>query len=302
MKKPDRTGLLNTIPQHRQPSTTGTQPKSLSITSLGTAPISYPQSLRDRLISPEMGEVVMREATTDQCPHQSSLAKLLPHATGTSSAATAPPKRKGKGRSKPNDDLPTNTPPLSADADTWVHFMHPWQLGQMWVEDDWVWNQVFPGALWGSPIDGHEVDPLPLHIRAVRSFLIVQRLMPQSQFNMGWNPWRRMAAQLFGIVGQYCSMISWAGSVPGGTATWFGASDGSCHDHDISPQPSHTYSCLLAAQTPPEQSLTKPEPTPGLPDPSTAFPEPSAAFPKGCCTDVCLVSIPEAVNTIPEHI
>ena len=75
-----------------------------------------------------------------------------------------------------------------------------------------------------------------------------------------------------------------------------------CHDHDIPPQPSHTYSCLLTVQTPPEQSLTKPEPIPGLPDPSTAFPNPSAAFPKGCCTDICLVSIPEAVNTIPEHI
>ena len=69
----------------------------------------------------------------------------------------------------------------------------------------------------------------------------------------------------------------------------------SCHDHDIPPQPSHTHSCLLAVQTPPKQSLTKPEPIPGLPNPSTAFP-------KGCCTDVCLVSIPEAVNTISEHI
>ena len=71
-----------------------------------------------------------------------------------------------------------------------------------------------------------------------------------------------------------------------------------CHDRDIPPQPSHTYSCLLAVQIPPEQSLTKPEPIPGLPDPSTAFSNPSAAFPKGCCTNVCLVSIPEAVNTI----
>ena len=75
-----------------------------------------------------------------------------------------------------------------------------------------------------------------------------------------------------------------------------------CHDRDIPPQPSHTYLCLLAVQTPPEQSLTKPEPTPGLPNPSIAFLNPSAAFPKGCCTNVCLVSIPEAVNTIPEHI
>ena len=77
---------------------------------------------------------------------------------------------------------------------------------------------------------------------------------------------------------------------------------GQCHNHDIPPQASHTYSCLLAVQTPPKQSLTKPEPIPGLPDPSTAFPNPSAAFLKGCCTNVCLVSIPEAVNTIPKHI
>ena len=75
-----------------------------------------------------------------------------------------------------------------------------------------------------------------------------------------------------------------------------------CHDRDIPPQPSHIYSCPLAVQTSPEHSLTKPEPIPGLPDPSLAFPNSSAAFPKGCCTDVCLVSIPEAVNTIPEHI
>ena len=75
-----------------------------------------------------------------------------------------------------------------------------------------------------------------------------------------------------------------------------------CHNRDIPPQPSHTYLCLLAVQTPPEQSLTKPEPIPGLPNPSTAFPNPSAAFPKGCCTDICLVSIPKAVNTIPKHV
>ena len=76
----------------------------------------------------------------------------------------------------------------------------------------------------------------------------------------------------------------------------------SCHDRDIPSQPSHVYSCLLAVQTPPEQSLTKPEPSPGRPEPSTACPNPAAAFPKGCGTDDCLVSIPEAVNTIPEHI
>ena len=53
-----------------------------------------------------------------------------------------------------------------------------------------------------------------------------------------------------------------------------------CHDRDIPPQPSHTCSCLLTVQTPPEHSLTKPEPIPGLPDPPIAFPNSSAAFPK----------------------
>ena len=69
----------------------------------------------------------------------------------------------------------------------------------------------------------------------------------------------------------------------------------SCHHRDIPPQPSHTYPCLLAVQTPPEQSLTKPKPIPGLSNPSTAFLNPSAAFPKGCCTNICLVSIPEGM-------
>ena len=100
----------NLLPQHGQPSMMGTQPERSSITSPGTAPTSYPQSLRDRLILPEPGEVVMREAATDQCPCQLSLAKLLPRTMGTpSSAATAPPKRKGKGRSKPNNNLPPDT-------------------------------------------------------------------------------------------------------------------------------------------------------------------------------------------------
>ena len=104
-----------------------------------------------------------------------------------------------------------------------------------------------------------------------------------------------------------CNTISNVNKVTN-TRTWFNSLSvivafcNDCHDRDIPPQPSHTYPCLLAVQTPPEQSLTKPEPIPGLPDPSTAFPNSSAAFPKGCCTDVCLVSIPEAVNIIPEHI
>ena len=40
-----------------------------------------------------------------------------------------------------------------------------------------------------------------------------------------------MAAWLFGVVGRYRSLISWAGlaPVPGGTAAWFGASDSSTY-------------------------------------------------------------------------
>ena len=55
--------------------------------------------------------------------------------------------------------------------------------------------------------------------------------MPQSQFNMGRNTWRCVAAQLFGVAGRYRLMISWAGSapVPGGNAAWFGASDSSAY-------------------------------------------------------------------------
>ena len=164
-------------------------------------PTSYPESLRDRLISPEPGEVVTQEAVIDQCPRHSPTAKLLPRAMVPSSAATTPTKRKGKGKSKPNDDLPPDVPPLSADADTWAHFMHQWQLGLMQVTDNRAWNRVFPGALQRGPINGREVDLLPPHIRAVCGFLIVQRVMPQSQFNMGQNAWRCMAAQLFGVAG-----------------------------------------------------------------------------------------------------
>ena len=37
-----------------------------------------------------------------------------------------------------------------------------------------------------------------------------------------------MAAQLFGVMRQHHSLISWAGSapMPGGTASWFDAADG----------------------------------------------------------------------------
>ena len=116
----------NLLSQHGQLLTMGTQSEKSSITSLGTALISYPQSLRDRLVSPEPGEVVTQEAVIDQCPRHSPMAKPLPCAMVLSSAATASTKRKGKGKSKPNDDLPPDVPPLSTDTDTWAHFMHQW--------------------------------------------------------------------------------------------------------------------------------------------------------------------------------
>ena len=49
----------------------------------------------------------------------------------------------------------------------------------------------------------------------------------------------------------------------------------------------------------PTRVYSQSRPHPNSPWPN---PNPSQAFPKGCCTDVCLVSIPEAVNTIPKHI
>ena len=94
----------------------------------------------------------------------------------TSSTATLPANRKGKGKSKPNDDLPWDAPPFSADIDTWAQFMHQWQLGLTQVTDDQAWNQVFSGALRRGPIDGRDEDPLPLFTRVVRGFLLVQRM------------------------------------------------------------------------------------------------------------------------------
>ena len=119
----------NSLPQHGQLLTTGTQPKKSSITSSGTAPTSYHQSLRNRLISPEPGEVVTQGVDMDQCHRQLPMASLLPHIMATSSVVTLPAKKKGKGKLKPNDNLPQDVPPLSADIDTWVQFMHQWQLG-----------------------------------------------------------------------------------------------------------------------------------------------------------------------------
>ena len=175
----------NSLPQHGQLLTMGTQPKKFSITSSGTVPTSYPQSLGDQLASPEPGEVITQGVDMDQHYCQLPTASPLPHATATSSVATLPAKKKGKGKSKPNNNLPWDAPPLSADINTWTQFMHQWQLGLTQVMDDQAWNQVFPGALQRGLIDSHNEDPLPPFTRAVCGFLLVQRLMPQSQFNMG---------------------------------------------------------------------------------------------------------------------
>ena len=128
------------LPLHRPLVMTDTPPKRLGLTSSGTAPTPQLPSLRDRLVSPEPGEVVTQEVIIDQCPRHSPKATLLPCAMVTSSVAATPTKRKGKGKSKPNDDLPPDAPPLSANAETWAHFMHLWQLGRTQVTDDRAWN------------------------------------------------------------------------------------------------------------------------------------------------------------------
>ena len=113
-----------------------TLPERSGLTSLGTVPTPQLPSLRDRLVSPEPGEVVTQEVVIDQCPCHLPKAMPLPCATVTSSVAAATTKRKGKSKSKPNNNLPPDVPSLSADAETWTHFMHLWQLGWMQVVDD----------------------------------------------------------------------------------------------------------------------------------------------------------------------
>ena len=147
------------LPPHRPLAMMDTPPERLGLTSSGTAPTPQLPLLRDRLVSPEPGEVGAQEVVINQCPRHSPKAMPLPRAMVTSSAAAAPAKRKGKGKSRPNDDLPPDAPPLSANAETWAHFMHLWQLGWTQVADYRAWNQVFPGTLQRGPINGREVDP-----------------------------------------------------------------------------------------------------------------------------------------------
>ena len=122
----------SSLPQHRLLAMMDTLPERSSLTSSGTVPTPHLPSLRDWLVLPEPGEVAMQEAAIDQCPHHLPTAKLLPHTMVMSSAATIPAKRKGKGKSKPNNDLPPDAPPLSADADTASPLMwspySPWSM------------------------------------------------------------------------------------------------------------------------------------------------------------------------------
>ena len=124
------------LPPHQPLAMMDTPPERSGLTSSGTAPTPQLPSLRDQLISPEPGEVVAQEVVINQCPRHAPKATPLPHATVTSSAAATPTKRKGKSKSKPNDNLPPDAPPLSADTETWAHFMHLWQLGRMQVTDN----------------------------------------------------------------------------------------------------------------------------------------------------------------------
>ena len=78
------------LPQHIPLAMTDTLPKRSGLTSSGTAPTPQLPLLRDQLVLPEPGEVVVQEAVIDQCPRHSPKAMLLPRTTVTSSAATAP--------------------------------------------------------------------------------------------------------------------------------------------------------------------------------------------------------------------
>ena len=151
------------LPLHQPLVMTDTLHERSGLTSSGTVPTPQLPSLRDQLISPEPGEVVAQEVVIDQCPRHSPKATPLPCAMVMSSVVAAPTKRKGKGKSKPNDNLPPDAPPLSANAKTWAHFMHLWQLGRMQVMDNRAWNRVFPGTLRRGPIDSREVELLPPH-------------------------------------------------------------------------------------------------------------------------------------------
>ena len=104
------------------------------------------------------------------------------------------PKRKGKGKSKPSDDFPPDAPHLSDDVSTWVQFIHQWQLGQTHIEDEQVGDHVFLGVLRSGPYNDSDAEPPAPLTWAVRGLLLVQRLMPQLQYNMGRNAWRCMAA------------------------------------------------------------------------------------------------------------
>ena len=90
----------NLLPQHGQLSTTGTQPEKLSITSLGTVPTSYPQSLRDQLVCQSRVKWSHKRPllTSALVNHQRPSRYPVPR----SCVVQPPPLLKGKARASPS--------------------------------------------------------------------------------------------------------------------------------------------------------------------------------------------------------
>jgi len=67
--------------------------------------------------------------------------------------------------------------------------------------------------------------------RNVRGLLFVERLMPQTGWNVRWVGWRWSMVHLLGVAGRYRSIIEWAGLSPtiGQTAKWVGSCESSAY-------------------------------------------------------------------------
>lgn len=109
--------------QHK-PATTNVLSNRTTTISSGIAPTPHLPLLRERLMSPEPGKVTMQGAVIGCHPQPPLMASLLPCASLVPSAAAPPAKKKNKGKPRPNNDLPPDMPPLSANINTWAHFMH----------------------------------------------------------------------------------------------------------------------------------------------------------------------------------
>ena len=92
------------LPPHRPLAMMDTPPERLGLTSLGTAPTPQLPSLRDRLVSPEPGEVGAQEVVINQCP----VTRQWPHHCHTpqSHLVRRPPPLRGRARASPS---PTTT-------------------------------------------------------------------------------------------------------------------------------------------------------------------------------------------------